>query len=283
MPDARDERRHRPGPGRQWLEWWELVFWAADASLGGSVRLTLVPGAMRAWLWSDLLGRGRPLVTARDDEVALPRSDALEVRAEGLWSCLTCETPMEHWSVGLEAFAVALEDPDEAVAGARGDRVPMGIDLEWEADGPAEDTLALGLQAGGRRYEQPASVHGEVLIGAERLQLDCAGWRVRGWGQADWSAASGWTAARVGPGPGRALSHSWTGEGSAGSGGETMHVDPLQRAPIDVRGPRPAVLGRLERSLCRVRDRDGAQGHGWTESFLPALPAAGRVSPDELP
>ena len=35
----------------------------------------------------------------------------LEVRADGLWGELMCETPLEHWSYGLEAFGVALDDP----------------------------------------------------------------------------------------------------------------------------------------------------------------------------
>ena len=269
MPEALDEHRHRPGPHPWWTEWWELVFWAGDASLAGSVRLTLVPDAGRAWYWADVVGTGRPLVSARDDEVELPRSRALEVRAEGLWSALTCETPLEHWSVGLEAFAVALDDPDEALAGARGDRVALGFDLEWEAAGEARDTAPVGLGAGGRRYEQAAAVHGDVLVGTERVQLDCPGWRARGWGPADWSSPWRWTVARVGP-DGQALS-------LVGPRADAT-VEELERAPVAVREPGGSVLGRLERSLCRVVAGAGAEGFGWSESYRPA---AGSVSPDD--
>ena len=270
VPRAADEGRHRPGPGPWWIEWWELVFWTQDSSLAGSVRLTLVPGARRAWYWADLVGVERPLVAARDDEVEMPRGGGLEVRAEGLWSTLTCETPLEHWSVGLEAFAVALDDPDEALGQARGDRLPMGLDLEWEADAGARDTAPLGLQAGGNRYEQPALVHGEVLIGSERVALECPGWRVRGWGQADWTSPWSWTASRLHRAPGP-------------SPGQGAVVEAVGRAPVEVRDPGletrdpgPAVLGRLERSLCRVGRPDGDGEPGWSESYRPA----GRVSPD---
>ena len=56
MPQPAEEGRQRSGPGPWWIEWWELVFWAQDSSLAGSVRLTLVPGAQRAWYWADLVG-----------------------------------------------------------------------------------------------------------------------------------------------------------------------------------------------------------------------------------
>ena len=49
------------------------------------------------------------VVVVRDDEVAPPkRQDVLVIRADGLWAELLCETPGEHWSVGLEAFGRAL-------------------------------------------------------------------------------------------------------------------------------------------------------------------------------
>ena len=59
-------------------------------------------------------------VVVRDHEVPLPRQ-GLEVRAEGLWSELWCEAPLDHWTCGLEAFAVRLDDPDDARTGEIGD------------------------------------------------------------------------------------------------------------------------------------------------------------------
>jgi hypothetical protein len=87
---------------------------------------------------------GRWLVV-REDDLPAPTGD--DVRAPGLWVSLTCETPGEHWTIGLEAFALAVDDPDDE----RGDIVPLGLDIEWES---------------------PGHVHGELLIGDERFELD---------------------------------------------------------------------------------------------------------------
>src|SRR5207237_456868 len=82
---------------------------------------------------------------------------------DGLWAQPICETPHEHWTLGLEAFGVALDDPAVAYHGERGDRVALGLDLEWEAVAPAQASTGLP------RYEQPCAVHGDVLVGDERL------------------------------------------------------------------------------------------------------------------
>ena len=116
-----DERRHPPGSGRDWEESWYLDFVDAGGGLGGFVRLTLRPAERTAWFWAGMVGGGPPLVAVRDHEVDLPVPGGLEVRASGLWTELVCETPLDHWSVGLEAFGVALDDPLEAWGQERGD------------------------------------------------------------------------------------------------------------------------------------------------------------------
>ena len=89
---------------------------------------------------------GRWLVV-RDDDAPPPALGTLDVRSHGLWVSLTCEEPGVHWSVGLEAFALAVDDPGDE----RGDLVPLGLDIEWEA---------------------PGRVHGELLVGDARIELD---------------------------------------------------------------------------------------------------------------
>jgi hypothetical protein len=90
---------------------------------------------------------GRWLVV-REDE-APPAVDGT-IRSHGLWLSLVCETPGEHWTVGFEAFALAVDHPDDE----RGDLVPLGLDIEWEA---------------------PGHVHDEVLIGDAVIDLDQPG------------------------------------------------------------------------------------------------------------
>jgi hypothetical protein len=115
-----------------------------------------------------------------ETEVPLPRR-ALELRSSGLWADHIAETPLEHWSVGLEAFAVRLEQPTDVFADFRGERVPLGFDLEWEVDGPTEVAVPPG-EVGGA-YAQPCAVHGDVLIGADAYDLQGAGWRRHSWGE----------------------------------------------------------------------------------------------------
>ena len=90
---------------------------------------------------------GRWLVV-REDE-APPAVDGT-IRTHGLWLSLVCETPGEHWSVVLESFALAVDHPDDA----RGDLVPLGLDVEWEA---------------------PGHVHGDLLVGDEVVAVDAPG------------------------------------------------------------------------------------------------------------
>ena len=279
--DPADERRHPPGPEPGWEESWYFDFVTVEGDLGGFVRLALLPGRDRAWYWAYVAGAGRPLVAVRDHDVDLPRGRALEVRGPGLWADVTCETPLDHWSMGLEAFGVALDDPTEALRGERGEPVALGLDLEWEASAPP---CPSGAPAG---YGQPSTVHGEVLVGRERLAVDGRGWRTHVWGPRVPPMAHWWATAHLDEGT--AL-WAWS-EGGAWRlppGGEpvvepTRHgsdlgpdgllraaelvvgelelvVEPLAHAvvPLDEAG------GVLVRALCSFAG-GGRSGWGWYE------------------
>ena len=94
------------------------------------------------------------VVVVHDDDVPPPRAEQLVVRAEGLWAELVCETPDEHWSFGLEAFGVRFDDEREAATSDRGERIAVGLDLEWET---------------------PDHVYGEILLGRRRIEFDGTG------------------------------------------------------------------------------------------------------------
>ena len=176
---AADERPHEPGSSPAWMETWHLDVATVDG-IGLAVRLACAPAAGVAWWWTHLLlPDGTGPVVVRDHEVGLPRQ-GLEVRADGLWAELFCETPFEHWTYGLEAFGVRLDDPADSLRGEIGERMPVGLDIEWEVDPAASDPrpFAAAVLTG---YEQFGRAHGEVLLGRSRFELEGAARRSHTW------------------------------------------------------------------------------------------------------
>jgi hypothetical protein len=298
--DATDEGRHEPGPEELWGESWYFDFVADGGALGGYVRLGLYPALRTAWYWAYLVGDGRPLVAVRDHDVPIPSGRRLEVRAEGLWAELVCETPHEHWSVNMEAFAVAMDDPAEAYRRERGERVAFGLDLEWVAAGPAHPYTGM------TRYEQACSVAGEVLVGDERIPIDGWGERDHSWGVRDWwSFPWCWTAGRLGDGTAFHASRplldvpyaagfvlpaegvlrpveGFTVDTDLGDEGLPrraamvideleLAVEPAAHAPVALTAADGRV-SRFPRSMCRFEAADGRTGTGWTEWLQPPEP-----------
>jgi hypothetical protein len=301
MHTRRDEGRHPAGRQSLWGESWFFDFAASDGSLGGYVLLGLFPNQRVAWYWAYVVGDGRPLIAVRDQKVDLPRAADLEVRGEGLWSLLTCETPDDHWSIGLEAFAVALDSPLDAYRGEFGRRVGLGFDLEWEAVGPAVE------KTGATCYEQSGLVHGDILVGDERLAFDGPGHRSHGWGIQDWwgarpapeatsRARRWWMAGRLSDGTSFGMAdhggYFIGGDGVAvaepvseettfdtegfpvlatvTAGGRSLAVEPLHHGPVLLEAP-DGRQSRLARALCRFRTTEGHHGVGWAGWLHPPL------------
>lgn len=297
-----DEDRHEPGPEALWSESWYFDFFDESASLGGYVRLGMYPHQNVCWYWACLVGPGRQLVTVIDHEVPIPPVPSLEVRAEGLWADHTVETPLDHMSLGNESFALGLEDPAGVYDGSFGERVPFGLDLEWETDG---GTFAY---PGVTRYEVPCRVHGIVLVGAEEIGFEGWGQRDHSWGERDWwTLGWQWTAGRlddgsrfhatevrlgddslyatgyvqpgdeplqpVGVGTDRPISrsqqlggHGFPLHGHTEIGELALDIEPVSFSPVLLTAPDGRV-SRFPRALCRFREVDGAGrcGVGWTE------------------
>jgi hypothetical protein len=301
---AADEGRHEPDGDQLWGESWYLDFAAPDGSIGGYVRLGLYPNLGVAWWWAYLVGPGRRPVLVRDHDVPLPKAPGLEIRTEGLWAELTCEVPHDHWSVGMEAFGVALDDPADAYHGERGERVAFGLDLEWEADAPVYPYDMT------TRYEQSCHVHGDVLVGDERIAFDGIGERDHSWGVRDWWLFPWcWTAGHLADGtrfhaagttvdgvpvwsqgftvpPDGELrpveGYSYTTDtgredlperSSFAMGGVALEAEAVAHAPLLLVAP-DGREGRFPRALCRFTRDDGVAGWGWTEWNQPPPPTA---------
>lgn len=214
---------------------WRCDFVASDVGsvvLGGFVQLEIPgpPGSARYWAY--LVGPELGIVAVRDHDVTRPRPGALTVRADGLWAELVCETPDVHWTIGLEAFGVRLDEPADALHGEVGERIAVGLDVEWD-DG---------------------AVFGDVLIGTDRIELDGTGSFVVA-GPSTWSTTPGVEATVDARGLPVTLSVG-TGRG---------------RAAVEVLGVVPVPFGDgvgapfLVRVLGAWRDDDGMSVRGWLD------------------
>ncbi|MEM9565346.1 MAG: hypothetical protein AAGA93_22175 [Actinomycetota bacterium] len=57
-----------------------------------------------------------------------------EFRTSGLWVEAVCEQAGVHWSYGLEAFAVAIDEPEELLGRGYGHRTALGWELDFVVD-----------------------------------------------------------------------------------------------------------------------------------------------------
>jgi hypothetical protein len=76
-------------------------------------------------------------LVVRDEGLAVSAS-GFDVRGDGLWLSLVDEGA-GRWTIGLEAFALAVDDPIDE----RGIPTPLGIDAEYD-DGELIGTLLVG-------------------------------------------------------------------------------------------------------------------------------------------
>ena len=90
-----------------------------------------------------------------------PSSGRWEFRTSGLWAEVFDES--EHWSYGLEAFALEIDDPAELLGRGYGKRVALGWELDL-IDRPTGSRLE-GLLLHGRD-EHEISLPAELVIPA---------------------------------------------------------------------------------------------------------------------
>jgi hypothetical protein len=194
-PEPRDEHRHTADDTPLWNESYYFDWFAEDLSVGGYVRVGYYPNLDRVWYWACLVGPDRPLVTVIEHDILMPSSPtSLEVRHDGMWADHVVEDPLEHMSINLESFALQLDDPAEVYGDPRGERVPFGFELDFFTDRAAYLWPPVTP-----RYEIPCRVHGDLLIGSERIEFDGWGQRDHSWGAARawWSMSWNWTAGRL--------------------------------------------------------------------------------------
>ena len=196
IPTPADEKRHEGGSERLWSESWYMDWFDAEGKNGGYVRMAVCPNLKECWFWCCIVGQDQKPVFIVDHDSAIPEPPGLEIRSSGLWADLAVESPLEYFSVGVEAFGVALDDPIEAYGDMRGEKIPVGIDLGWATDSHPEETDSSDPWAFHyevtTRYEIPCRVSGEIQIGENKSQVDGWGQRDHSWAERDWWD-KGWT------------------------------------------------------------------------------------------
>lgn len=172
-----DEGRHDDAPG---VECWGFELTAGR--LHGEVRLSLDVAHGRAAFLADFVLPHTGRLVVADEDVPVPRPQAgLDIRTDGLWASLYCETPFEHWTLGLEAFGLRVDDDVSAAVAwdaLVGERLAVGFDLEWELQGPPEP------MAEGAGYAQAGAMFGELLVVRDRFPIEGPAVREHWWGGA---------------------------------------------------------------------------------------------------
>lgn len=169
-----------PGPEaatEPWFEGHRLEIVANDLNRSVMVEMRRYPGAGSSTVRIALLEGGELPIGVIDTELPPPKpANTWEVRGSGIWCEMVCETPLTHWSYGLEAFALAVDGPRDLIDQGIGHRVPLGWELDFEATGPA-------TWLSGACYIQVGDGHGLMLSADGESELEGRARRWHWWGQ----------------------------------------------------------------------------------------------------
>lgn len=149
------------------------IEWAdRRAGVAGLLRVAVRPTAGTTWFLAAVHERGEAPVVVLDYELPLV-SNAFEFRAPGIWTDLVCETSIEQWTVGLEAFGLAVDPTEMLTPASLGDRTPIGLDVDVEAAAAPEED--------GDGFSHEITFRGEVLVASIAYDVDAIGVRRRWW------------------------------------------------------------------------------------------------------
>jgi hypothetical protein len=248
-----NERAHSAGIDDWWAESWSFTFAVPDLTdvgwLGGFAHFTHLPRQRKAWFCTGIVAQDRPYVLCRDHDLSAPVDpNTFEVRGGGLWSHAICETPGEHWTVAMEAFALSFDDPQDAWGSEMGDRVGLAFDLEWE--GSAKDFVHEPSAENEGRYDTHCEVNGVVQLGDDEWDIVAVGARSHQWGMIGGAASTGWRADPL-VDAARPISNRTT----------------LAVAPFKTDLPN-GTTGRIRRTLDRLTHPTGDPTLQWTEALL---------------
>ena len=289
IPGPADEAPHAPVADAGWSDVWQLDAATADG-VGLTVRLECFPNEKVAWFWTYLVLPARPgPVVVRDHEVFLPRRVS-RYTPKGCGPSCGARHLSSTGRTGWKRSRSGSMMPPMHSRARSVERMPLGLDLEWEIDGPvhahAEDSPVAG-------YCVPGIVHGEILLGRERLEFDARGEHRRQWGTDVPRTVGAWSVACHGTSfamhvdgllrrfaHGRVEGfvdrmgderHAVTGgrrEGGATAARLVLDHDLEIAVEVLTGAPVPLAGAIVDRALCRFQYGDEV-GHGWSEVVEP--------------
>lgn len=178
---AQHERWHEPSSdsetGDGWFEGHRLELVKADLSVAVMVEMRRHPSRRRTSVRIAVLEAGELAIGLVDIDLPSPKPALTwEIRGSGIWCEMVCESPLSHWSYGLEAFALAVDEPRDLLDTGVGHRVPLGWELEFEETGPA-------TWLGDGCYIQAGIGHGIMLSADGESDIEGRARRWHWWGQ----------------------------------------------------------------------------------------------------
>ncbi len=164
---AAQEHRHKPGdPTLAWQEVHRVQATDGRRSIFMQIGLFANPGnhsSITAGLHLVVGGLQKYPLVLCDNTLPVP-AERWEFRSSGVWCEFVCEQPMQHWSYGLEAFALGLDDRRALLGKGYGHRIPLGWELDFLATAEAD--------VGQNSYHQAGTVEGVVLDDAGQHDVE---------------------------------------------------------------------------------------------------------------
>ncbi len=160
------------GPHRDVIDLTDIEWVDRRLAIAGLLRVVVRPDDASTWFLAAVCRRGDDPVVVLDYDLPLV-THAFEFRAPGIWTDIVCEEEAARWTIGLEAFGVAVDSEEHLTPESVGHRRPVGLDLD------VETTSAVETDGNGLSHE--VRVAGEVLVGEDAYEIDATGVRRRCW------------------------------------------------------------------------------------------------------
>lgn len=166
-----DDRRHQPGPERDWNESYWFAFYDPQKRIGVMNRIGLLVNRKQVNLWFFVSRDGRIVHDGTNLNLPLPEGD------------------IDHLPVGPFTLQCSKPLRDFRMIYCQGD---CALDVVWSGSMPVY-SFGTGLSNVARYHiEQAGEAKGEVTLAGEKIALQGMGYRDHSCGERNWTALGRW-------------------------------------------------------------------------------------------